>query len=163
MFKAPESPSNLKAEVAKHDQDHILKMCQQCDTFAEDDLIEVKRLGPKDKDKTRPISVTLKDTHTKARLMKNVRKLKNAPKPYNDMRVAHDLTPTEQRREKELRLEAKQKNEKAKADGENFIYIVKGLPGERRVTWWEREANLTAVEEGGAAGGWGHPPHKCNN
>ena len=144
IFNMPESGSDLKVACRQHDSQTVIDLCNQCDDFDPDEIIEVSRLGPKKLGSRRPTNVTLLDVSTKSRLMRNLHRLRDAEEPFKSIRVNHDFTRSEREKEKELRAEAKTKTEQAKIDKENFIYVVRGLPGERRVvtvTPWGRPRN----------------------
>ena len=130
IFKVPEAKSNLKVECRRHDLQMVLDMCGHCAEFESGDIVDMKRLGKKTADSDRPTIVKFRDEHVKARLMTNLSELKIAEAPYNQMRVQHDMTPSERENEKKLINEAK---EKSAMDEENFFYVVRGLPGNRKV------------------------------
>ena len=130
IFNMPESRSNLKTECRKHDLDLAVNLSKHCGEFQDDDIVDIKRLGKKSVENTRPTIVKFKDEQTKARLMTNLVNLKNAEDPYKSMRIQHDMTPQERETEKQLILEAKAKSEN---DEGNFFYVVRGLPGNRNI------------------------------
>lgn len=108
----------------------VLDMCNQCTEIEADKIVDVKRLGKKTVGSARPVVVKFSDEQTKASLMTNLSELRNADEPFDEMRVQHDMTPSERETEKKLIAEAKEKSE---ADSENFFYVVRGLPGNRKV------------------------------
>ena len=126
IFKVPEAKSNLKVECRRHDLQMVLDMCGNCAEFESGDIVDMKRLGKKTADSDRPTIVKFRDEYVKARLMTNLSELKNAVAPYNQMRVQHDMTPSERENEKKLINEAK---EKSAMDEEIFFLCSKGATG----------------------------------
>ena len=130
VFNVPESPSNLKTVCKKDDLEMILGLCERCDQFESDEIVDVKRLGRKTQGEIRPVVVTFKEEQSKARLMTSLYNLRDADAPYKTMRVQHDLTPAEREQEKKLVQEAR---ELTLNEQENFFYVVRGLPGNRKI------------------------------
>ena len=160
IFKVPEAKSNLKVECRRHDLEMILDMCGHCAEFESGDIVDMKRLGKNGADSSRPTIVKFRDKNVKAHLMNNFSKLKNAEAPFNQMRVQHDMTPSVRENEMKLINEAKEKS--AMAEEKNF-YVVRGLPGNRKVV---RVQKKTAHSWGQKRGtGWGEKGGgiKCEN
>lgn len=63
--------------------------------------------------------------------MKNLKKLKGMGEPYESIRVKHDMSIEDRNQERELQKEAKELSDKEKDS--NFIYLVRGQPGNRRI------------------------------
>ena len=84
----------------------ILGLCEQCDQFENDEIVDVKRYGRKTQGENRPVVVTFKEGKSKARHMTSLYNLRDADAPYNNIRVQHDLTPAEREQEKKLVQEA---------------------------------------------------------
>ena len=103
-----------------------------------DDILNVKRIGKFKRNVSqineevapRPIIVTLKEG-IKEKIMRNVHRLKNTDnKMLKGIRVSHDMTQEERRKDAELRMEAKRRNEE---ETDDFFYVVRGNPWERYI------------------------------
>ena len=129
----------LRGEKIKHDKAILMELCLEIDVECYvDDIVDIKRVGKfkKNADSTsedvvhRPIIATLKEG-IKEKILRNVYKLKKTENAMlKRMRVSHDMTQEERQIDKELRLEAKKKNEE---ETENFFYVVRGNPWERSI------------------------------
>ena len=63
--------------------------------------------------------------------MRNVYRLKDTGnRMLKRIRVSHDMTQEERRKDEELRMEARRRNEEGT---DNFFYVVRGNPWERYI------------------------------
>lgn len=141
----------LRAEKIKCDKAILLELCLEIDVECYvDDIMDIKRVGKFNKNAgctdegvaPRPIIVTLKEG-IKEKILRNVYKLKNTENAMlKKMRVSHDMTQEERQIDKELRLEARKKNE---AETGNFFYVVRGNPWERSILKFKKKATTRAL------------------
>lgn len=146
IFNLPESTSILKADVIKQDRAHVAEISSLTAGITDFEF-STRRLGKKEpepnqggekdkqgeesKPKFRPLLVTFENEENKVKIMKNCYKLCEAKSPYNAIGVKHDMTVREREVDKKLQEEAKEQN-KSVAE-EDFIYVVRGLPWDRKV------------------------------
>ena len=95
------------------------------------DLKRVIRLGKKQESVNRPVLLEFRSGTIKNSVMESLSKLRNASEEYKKLSVVHDMTKTERLECKELVQEAKKK-EASDTSGE-FIYRVRGSPGNCRI------------------------------
>ena len=105
-----------------------------------DKVKNVVRIGKKkeadpsgEPQRPRPLKISMIDNESKRHFMRNVHKLKqsDAQSDYSRLSVAHDMTPTEREENKKKIQEAKDRN--MEHSSENFKFVVRGPPWERRV------------------------------
>ena len=123
--------SNLKEERVQADLNSFLEVCNNICVRAvsPNDLQSVIRLGKKVDDKTRPLLVEFVNHDMKHEVMKNLPKLAEvSDENLKRVRVKHDMSKSEREEAKRLYEQAKEQESKAKQDGGNFIYRVRGPP-----------------------------------
>jgi len=69
-------------------------------------------------------------------LTKRLHKLKDADEMFNQISVAHDMTPEERNKVRELVQEAKTKNSQ---DKEGYVYKVRGGPQNLKIVRLKRD------------------------
>lgn len=158
IYGAPEEVKEdlelwLRSEKIKHDKAIVMELCLEIGVECYvDDIVEIKRAGKfkKNNETTmedvppRPIIVTLKEG-IKDNIMKSIYKLRNTENNMlKRMRVAHDMTLEERQTDKELRTEAKEKNETERG---NFFYVVRGQPWERYILKVRKTRMTSAVPQ----------------
>lgn len=89
-------------------------------------LKSVKRIGFQNTAKPRPIKITLYNAIDKAKIMKNLWKLKGK-KLYKDISIKHDYTFTEREMIKEFKHKARERNS-LEPENSNHIWKVRGDP-----------------------------------
>ena len=103
-----------------------------------DDVKNLKRIGKKGQKKTinntetvipRILIATLTE-EAKAKIMRNAYKLSSSER-YKKIGIKHDMSKEESLRKAKLKKEAKEK-QRNEASG-NFIFLVRGLPWERKI------------------------------
>ena len=156
FYGVHEASSNVKEECVRLDTQAILEICGEIGVdLVHDDIKQVKRTGQKGIKK----SVKQKDgdtvetvmprvvigsftESTKARIMRSAYKLSASDSDYlKTVGIKHDMTKEERLRDQELRREARDKNIN---ETENFVYLVRGMPWERRIV---------KIRKGGGPGG----------
>ena len=76
--------------------------------------------------------MTFSGEDKKASVMKNLHKLKNKGEPFSEMVIKHDMSREDREKERLLQKEASEKTQQEQTS--NFLYIVRGRPGERQIT-----------------------------
>ena len=142
----------VRSEKIKHDKAIILELCLNIDVECYvDDILDIKRIGKfkgrmgqvNEEAEPRPIIVTLKEG-IKEKIMKNVFRLKNTEnKMLKRVRISHDMSKEERQKEKELRMEAKRRNEQEVG---NFFYVVRGNPWERYILKLKKRETQEVLE-----------------
>ncbi len=132
FFNIPESKASDVNDRAKHDKEEVKEISKICQaTIKKDEMIKAIRLGKKPNgDKPRPLLIELVSDEKKPTLFKNLSKLQNAPGKYKSVSVKNDLTPKQRELEKNLREEAKKKEEEALGEAK---FKVRGPPWARRI------------------------------
>ena len=160
FYGVVENTSNLKEMSNKLDAKFIIEICEEIGVaLGEDDIKQVKRYGKKglkkniidDNGQTREVDiprvliVTFSED-TKIRIMKNAFRLSTSDSAYfRSIGIKHDMTKEERLRDRELKIEAKEKTEK---ETENFMYVVRGLPWERRIVKIRKGGGLGMAAQG---------------
>ena len=85
----------------------VLDMCGHCAEFEGEDIVDTNDWVKRQLIRS---DLQFKDEHVKARLMTNLSELKNADGPFNQMRVQHDMTPSEGENEETLIHEGKERS-----------------------------------------------------
>ena len=131
LFKVPECPPGNFDQIIKHDTDFCMKLC--CDILevdmAREDIKSIYRVGKRGST-PRPLLVHLSGPLLKNRVMQSTYKLRDAV-DFKDVVVSHDMTKQEREQCKQLVAEAKIRE--ANDDSGEFIYRVRGPPGEMRI------------------------------
>ena len=69
-------------------------------------ILSMYRLGRREQNKVRPLLVKFKDEETKRKVIGMAKGLKLARPRYKEISIAHDLTPQQRERVKEVRRKA---------------------------------------------------------
>ena len=96
-----------------------------------EDIKRMLRLGKLEDDKCRPVLIEFRDRATKNLAMESAAKRRYAADPFNKLIVSYDMTVSERSECKKLVAEAKIQ-ESYDHSGE-WIYRVRGLPGQMRI------------------------------
>ena len=142
FYNVQEPTGNLKADLVRQDKQSVVDICDELDVnIYEEDILYLKRVGKKHQKRKvhgeevevpRILIVTFKES-TKVKIMKNAYKLTNSDNDYfKKVGLKHDMTKEERSKDLELKKEAKNLQEN-QAEGEDFLYLVRGLPWERRI------------------------------
>ena len=142
FYNVQESTSNLKEDIIREDKQAIIEICDEMEVRVyEEDILNLKRVGKKhqkrkvhgeEKEVPRLLIVTFQEA-TKVKIMKNAYKLNNSENDYfKKIGIKHDMTKDERSKDLELKKEAKSLQEN-QAEGEDFLFLVRGLPWERRI------------------------------
>jgi hypothetical protein len=139
IYKMEECVSPNYEERAKQDKTAVCHLLSSLvgDDFDEREVIKMYRLGRRNEDvnKPRPLMVQLESKMTKNLIMNSLYKLKNLA--FKGLVISHDMTLNERDQCKILVKEAKDK-EVADTSGE-WIYRVRGLPGQMKVVRWRKQ------------------------
>ena len=109
--------------------------------ITEDDLINVFRLGRnQDPDTPRPVMIQFASYTNKNLIMESLYTLKHAEQKFKGVVIAHDMTSTERDECKRLVSEANDKSDDD-TSGE-FMYRVRGPPGNLRIVKIKLDPNL---------------------
>lgn len=151
----------LRSEKIKQDKTIFMELCEEIEVECYiDDIVNIGRVGKyksnvqqnKDEKSTgtvspRPIKITLKEG-IKERILRYAYRLKDTGKEmFKKARVTHDMTLEERTKDKELREEAKAKNEEESSLG-NF-YVVRGDPWERYLLKLRKRGVVSQAVGGG--------------
>lgn len=150
IHNLPEAESNLKEDRINHDKHFLQQIIETCEAQIKlDDMTNIIRLGKKRTDnKPRTLKVTLTNENTKRKLFGKLHKLKSGQSPLTEIRVQHDMTPSE--REQETKLFKQAKDQQTKAEGK-WIFKVRGPPWAREIIKIKAipEADLTEEDDTG--------------
>jgi len=89
------------------------------------------RLGKKEEDKKRPLLVKLDSGVTKFRILRNSAKLKDADVRYQGIGLEHDYTPIQ--KEDRRKLLAKAREMTLEDQSGNYVYRIRGPPGNLKI------------------------------
>lgn len=148
IHNLPESESIMKQDVIDQDNTHLNELCKI--TIGTSDIgFSTRRLGKRKPDNPtpnpqdgeqeetakveRPVLVCFENKACKYNFMKNLNKLSAAKAPYNNISVKHDMTVQEREINKKLQEEAKRKNDEKEDLEPGFLYVVRGVPWERKI------------------------------
>jgi len=101
-------------------------------TMSNGDIEQMYRLGKREQDKVGPLLVRFKDEETKREVIGMAKGLKLARPRYKEISIAHDLTPQQRERVKEVRrkamdeLQEEQQKDAGSANKGNVRIIVVG-------------------------------------
>jgi hypothetical protein len=137
MYNVAESVSDSAAARNKDDlnfcgslMEKVLKV-----GYEDGDVTKIVRLGKYDDQHKRPLLVEFSNAHVKNVVMGNVTNLGSAKDDFKGVTISHDMTAKERKECKLLVDEAKKKQ--AEETG-NFIYRVRGLPGQMKVVRFQK-------------------------
>ena len=117
----------------EHDISSLLELInylkdEDDDPYIEDHFENIKRLGPYDQNKCRPLLVEFVSDVEKNDIMRKLYKLKDAPVHLKRVSVCHDMTRSQREADKVLVAQAKRLEEECQG---NFIFRVRGPPEKR--------------------------------
>lgn len=141
IYKVPESKSANRDARTIEDNKFVSELITAGLKLSSSDIKIAKmfRLGKHNSDsitgKPRPLLVRFKSMEGKQTIMTNVKKLKNAERKFNEISIAHDLTPQQRESLKETLREEKEKlrDDNTTEGQENFRIRVVGPPGRLRI------------------------------
>jgi len=97
------------------------------------DIEKMYRLGHWEDGKTRPHLVTFKNLEQKETVMANLRKLKERTTKFQNVCIAHDLSPKERQEIKDMVNDAKREHAASSTDDvENYRFLVVGRGRDER-------------------------------
>jgi hypothetical protein len=129
LYRVPES--DKQEESVKHDKDFCCSLANEALDLDmnSDDIKSLFRLGKKGAS-CRPLLVQFRERSVKNRIMESLFKLKDADDKFKNISLTHDLTKQERVDCKSLVEEAKKKQKEEKGE---FLWRVRGLPGQMKV------------------------------
>ena len=133
LYKVPESNADRADDRNKADVSFCLQLFNNCLSvgMAEEDLLHVFRLGRREGTDDRPLMVQLASYTYKNLIMQSLYKLKHAEQKFRGIILAHDMTMLEREECKKLVAETKRLAQQD-TSGE-YLYRVRGNPGQMRV------------------------------
>ena len=152
IFGLLETEPNQEEE-GKTDRDYAMELTQ-ITTGQHINRMKVKRLGEKNKQRPtemgqdvrpRPLMITFDAEEDKTKVMKNLRKLKGAKKPWDKISVRNDLSREEREAEKILRDEARERSNRELDP--NFHFQLRGPPWDRKIQRVRKRENTREQEE----------------
>lgn len=147
----------MKADLTRQDKESVYDICAEKDIrIYDDDILNIKRVGKKNQKRKiygeeivvpRILIVTFTES-TKVKNIKNAYRLIDSENEYfKKIGVKHDMTKEERAKDLELKKEAKSLQEN-QADEADFLYLVRGLPWERRIIKRKRRGNSGEEPQG---------------
>lgn len=132
IHRLPESTAASEKEKRTEEKKNVMHLFTEvlqlnCD---EQDIKRMFRLS-KDKSGSSPLLIELKERTFKNSVMEALSKLKTAEEKFSKISVCHDMTKSEREQCKNM-VELAKTKENSDKSGE-FIYRVRGAPGEMRV------------------------------
>jgi len=134
LYNVPEPKSIIKDERWKQDREFCLELFNKVlrVPIQEDDIKKFGRLGKLDEQlKERPVLIQFKDQILKNMVMESVGKPRDADDKYKRIIFTHDMSTEDREEYKRLVADAKGRQEN-EISGE-YIFRVKGFPGNFRV------------------------------
>ena len=118
------------------DRNTIIELCTGplgIQDFSDDNILKVARLGKKQDEmrKPRPVLMRLDSTLTKFKITSNTRHLATAEEKFSCLSIQPDLTKS-QREHKATLIEEAKKLDEEETSG-NFVYRVRGPPGNMKI------------------------------
>jgi PHD-finger len=143
LYNVPESRNTKREDRWKTDREFCLALFNKAlkVDIREDDLKRFVRLGKvlEDDTKSRPIMIQFRDRILKNMVMESLSRLKDADDIFKSVIFAHDLTKEDRLECRILVEEAKQKEKNQEHPGE-FIFRVRGSPGNFKIHRIHRRA-----------------------
>lgn len=134
VYNVPESEATSQMERNKEDKEFCCKLMDEVLRvgFTEGDIVKTLRLGKyQEAGKPRPLMVKFSDGRVKNLVMEFASRLSQAKDKFAGVTISHDMTVKEREMCRKLVAEAKQKQEED-TSGE-FLYRVRGLPGQMKI------------------------------
>ena len=136
LYKVPESDAARAEDRNKADVTFCLNLFNRGlqAGIAEDDLVNVFRLGRRDQSNSvasRPLMVQLTSYTFKNLIMESLYRLRHAEQKYKDVIIAHEMTRTE--RDECKRLVELAKATAAQDTSGEFLYRVRGSPADLKI------------------------------
>lgn len=133
IYNMEEKRSDNKEEWFKNEKSscmHLFNTVLQAGVENKD-IKKMIRLGARATNTKRPLLVQFHERRTKNIVMENLRRLREAQPPFNEIGVNHDMTKSEREEVKKMVKIAEEK-EKNEGQGE-WIFRVRGSPGNMTV------------------------------
>lgn len=137
LFNLSEPETNVITERNKTDSEAVNNILKELNMETEEpfQVDKVMRLGSKHskpEDNPRPLKISFSTIESKRMLLKNASKLMTSNEDsYKALRIKNDLSKKDREIEYELLQEKFSKNEKETG---NWRYVIRGPPGERKIT-----------------------------
>jgi tetrahydromethanopterin S-methyltransferase subunit G len=135
IHRLAESKATEDKEKNSEDRKAIVFLLNEILRVPCEDKVDIKsvyRIGKsQDGGGVRPLLIEFRDATLKNRTLENLSKLRRADEKYSRISVTHDMTRSERDQCRELVKQCKEKQSK-ETSGE-WIFKVKGLPGDMRI------------------------------
>ena len=133
IYNAKESNSETSKERMNFDKDMCADLLNSVLKvgYEEGDIKKIIRLGLRESGRKRPMLIEFAANTTKNLVMENANKLRNAKDDFVGVSISHDMTKKERQICRELAKEAKEKQ--LKDDSGDWVYRVRGPPGQMKV------------------------------
>ena len=130
-----ESSSRKKEDRIQEDKDLLSEVFSKMNIRVNENEVKfLSRVGRKPDDGCRPLLIGLKDPKIKDMILDSSYKLSECDEPWSNVNVIPDLTKIQRNEEKEIRDEAKKRNdERSEEERKNFQWRVVGRRGMSRL------------------------------
>ena len=134
IYRAKESTEEDGDKRKEDDTKFFNDLCVEALSIGEVAIKDIRRLGKPDKDKVRPLRVTLENKSQKELIMKNAKELAEAEEKFKSTSISYDYSKDDRAKIKEKVEEAKemQKNDL------NCVYKVRGPPWDLKIKKFEK-------------------------
>lgn len=140
IFRLQESDKKSYQESRKEDFENIMIVLKTItnDKICDSDVIKFYRLGKRG-EQIRPILIKFNSITNKNLVMDNLSNCSRLDESFRKIGIGYDMTKEQREEYKKLIVSAK---EKETADKENFLYRVRGVPGNLRIVRFVKRQNL---------------------
>lgn len=139
FYNVPESQAVVIADRIKADKEYCLGLMNEVLKVGGDEgsIKKVLRLGKRiETAKARPLLVEFGDGHTKNLVMEYASRLSQAKGQFEHVTISHDMTVKE--REQCRKLVAEAKKQQADDQSGEYIYRVRGPPGQMKIVKYKK-------------------------
>ena len=145
LHEEADTPEGKEADIPEGKEADIRTIKEILDAIeVAPDFESFIRLGKRNESKSRPIKLKMSTFNEKKSVMRNLRKLKQAPENFRKIRVTVDYTEKEREEIRKMVNEAKNKTE-SQGDGK-YIFKVRGSPKNGLVIRRFAVAKLTKLD-----------------
>ena len=141
IYNIAESSAATYDVRINEDKEAVMKILKYLidDDFQDKEIAKMFRLGRRNEETNKPraILIQFENGMTKNYMMNNLHKLRKAEGSMKNIVISYDMTLSEREQRRALVKEAKDK-EAADILGE-WIYRVRGLPGQMKVVRWRKQ------------------------
>ena len=147
LHNVPEPDTNVKEERNKEDKEFFNNLCKNTlgVNLPQDSIVRTTRFGEKNKEKPRPLWISLRTEDLKKRVFSKLAKLHGTD--YDYVSFGHDMTKIEREEKQKLTADAK-KLEEADKEGK-FRYRVRGPPWDMKIVKLPKKTDPEADNQKG--------------